>query len=39
MGCIGARGRTVAERYDGEALAADALQRHAKRKRWRGYAG
>jgi len=37
-GRIGARGRTVAERYDSEALAADALPRHAERKRRRGYA-
>jgi predicted DNA-binding WGR domain protein len=36
-GRIGARGRTVAERYDSEALATDALQRH-ERKRRRGYA-
>jgi predicted DNA-binding WGR domain protein len=37
-GRIGARGRIVAERYDSEALAADALQRQAERKRRRGYA-
>jgi predicted DNA-binding WGR domain protein len=36
-GRIGAQGRTVAERYDDQALAA-ALQRQAKRKRRRGYA-
>ena len=36
-GRIGARGRMVAERYDSEALAADALQRHADRKKRRGY--
>jgi hypothetical protein len=29
----------MAERYDSEALAADALQRHADRKRRRGYIG
>jgi predicted DNA-binding WGR domain protein len=37
-GRIGARGRIMAERYDSEALAADALQRQAARKRRRGYA-
>jgi predicted DNA-binding WGR domain protein len=37
-GRIGARGRMVAERYDNEALAAVASQRHAERKRRRGYA-
>ena len=36
-GRIGAHGRTVAERYDSEALAADALQRQAERKRRRRY--
>jgi len=36
-GRIGARGRMVAERYDSEALAADAMQRQAERKRRRGY--
>ena len=36
-GRFGARGRVVAERYDTEALAADALQRHAERKQRRGY--
>ena len=36
-GRIGAHGRTVAERYDTEALAAAALQRQAERKRRRGY--
>ena len=36
-GRIGARGRMVAESYDSEALAADALQRQAERKRRRGY--
>jgi predicted DNA-binding WGR domain protein len=36
-GRIGARGRMVAERYDSEALAADAMQRQAERKRQRGY--
>jgi predicted DNA-binding WGR domain protein len=37
-GRIGAHGRMVAEPYDSEALAAVALQRHAERKRRRGYA-
>ena len=37
-GRVGARGRIMAERYDSEALAADALQRQAARKRRRGYA-
>jgi predicted DNA-binding WGR domain protein len=37
-GRIGAQGRMVAERYDAEAPATDALQRHAERKRRRGYA-
>jgi predicted DNA-binding WGR domain protein len=36
-GRIGARGRMVVESYDSEALAADALQRQAERKRRRGY--
>jgi predicted DNA-binding WGR domain protein len=36
-GRIGAYGRMVAEPYDSEALAAVALQRHAERKRRRGY--
>jgi len=36
-GRIGASGRITAERYDTEALAADALRRHADRKRRRGY--
>jgi predicted DNA-binding WGR domain protein len=36
-GRIGARGRIMAKRYDSEALAADALQRHADRKKRRGY--
>ncbi len=36
-GRIGAQGRTVAERYDDEALAADALQRQAERKKRKGY--
>ncbi len=36
-GRIGARGRVVAERYDTEALAADALRRHAERKQRREY--
>ena len=37
-GRIGAHGRTVAERFDSEVLAAVALQRQADRKRRRGYA-
>jgi predicted DNA-binding WGR domain protein len=37
-GRIGARGRIMAERFDSEGLAADALQRQADRKRRRGYA-
>ena len=37
-GRIGARGRIVVEPYETEALAAAALQRHADRKRRRGYA-
>jgi predicted DNA-binding WGR domain protein len=36
-GRIGARGRMVAESYDNEVLATDALQRQADRKRRRGY--
>ena len=36
-GRIGAHGRIKAERYDNEALASDALQRQADRKRRRGY--
>ncbi len=36
-GRIGAYGRIKAERYDAEAPALDALQRHAERKRRRGY--
>ncbi|MGO9236217.1 MAG: WGR domain-containing protein [Methylocella sp.] len=36
-GRIGAHGRMVAEPYDSEALAADALQRHVECKRRRGY--
>jgi predicted DNA-binding WGR domain protein len=36
-GRIGAHGRTVAERFDSEPLAADALQRQAERKKRRGY--
>ena len=36
-GRIGAQGRIVAERYDNEVPALDALQRHAERKRRRGY--
>jgi predicted DNA-binding WGR domain protein len=37
-GRIGAQGRMVAESYESEDLAAVALQRHAERKRRRGYA-
>jgi predicted DNA-binding WGR domain protein len=37
-GRIGARGRIVVEPYETEALATAALQRHADRKRRRGYA-
>ena len=36
-GRIGTEGRSVAEFHDNEALAADALQRHADRKRRKGY--
>jgi len=36
-GRISAHGRMVAEPYDSEALGAVALQRHAERKRRRGY--
>jgi predicted DNA-binding WGR domain protein len=36
-GRIGARGQIKAERYDSEALALDALQRQAERKKRRGY--
>jgi predicted DNA-binding WGR domain protein len=36
-GRIGARGRIMAEHYDTEALAAEALQRQAEWKRRRGY--
>jgi predicted DNA-binding WGR domain protein len=36
---IGARELIMAERYDSEALAPDALQRRADRKRRRGYIG
>ncbi len=36
-GRIGTEGRSVAEFHDNEALAADAMQRHAERKRRRGY--
>jgi predicted DNA-binding WGR domain protein len=38
-GRIGAHGRLMAERYDAEAPALAALQRHAERKRRRGYRG
>ena len=38
-GRIGARGRVIAERYNSEALAADAMQKQADRKRRRGYTG
>jgi predicted DNA-binding WGR domain protein len=37
-GRIGAQGRMVAESYESEGLAAAAMQRHAERKRRRGYA-
>ena len=37
-GRIGTRGRIVDESYQSEALAADAMQRQAERKRRRGYA-
>jgi predicted DNA-binding WGR domain protein len=37
-GRIGARGRLVDESYDNEALATDAMQKQAARKRQRGYA-
>ena len=37
-GRIGARGRVMADRHDTEALAAAALQRHAERKKRKGYA-
>jgi predicted DNA-binding WGR domain protein len=36
-GRIGTQGRTVAERYDDEAIAAAALRRQADRKRRGGY--
>ncbi len=36
-GRIGTEGRSVAEFHDNEAIAADAMQRQAKRKRRRGY--
>ncbi len=36
-GRIGTEGRSVAEFHDSEALAAAAMQRHAERKRRRGY--
>ncbi len=36
-GRIGTEGRSVAEFHDNEAIAADAMQRHAERKRRRGY--
>ena len=36
-GRIGTRGRIVDESYQSEALAADAMQKHADRKRRRGY--
>ena len=37
-GRIGTRGRIVDESYQSEALATDAMQRQAERKRRRGYA-
>ncbi len=36
-GRIGTGGRIVDESYDSEALAADAMQKQAERKRRRGY--
>ncbi len=36
-GRIGTEGRSVAEFHDSEAVAADAMQRYAERKRRRGY--
>jgi predicted DNA-binding WGR domain protein len=36
-GRVGTHGRMVAESFETEALAAVALQRHAERKRPRGY--
>jgi predicted DNA-binding WGR domain protein len=36
-GRVGTQGRMVAESYESEAIAAVALQRHAERKRRRGY--
>jgi predicted DNA-binding WGR domain protein len=36
-GRIGTQGRSVGERFDGEAPALAALQNHAERKRRRGY--
>jgi len=36
-GRIGTEGRSIAEFHDNEALAADAMQRQAERKRRRGY--
>jgi Uncharacterized conserved protein len=36
-GRIGARGRVVAEHYESEAPALDALQKQAERKRRKGY--
>jgi predicted DNA-binding WGR domain protein len=36
-GRIGAFGRVVAEHYHSDTLATDAMQRHAERKKRRGY--
>lgn len=36
-GRIGTRGRIVDDSYESEAIAADAMQKHADRKRRRGY--
>ncbi len=36
-GRIGSRGRITAEHYESEAVAADAMQRQADRKKRRGY--
>jgi predicted DNA-binding WGR domain protein len=36
-GRIGTEGRSIAEFHDSEAIAADAMQKHANSKRRRGY--
>jgi predicted DNA-binding WGR domain protein len=36
-GRIGREGRSIAEFYDSEAIAANVMQRYAERKRRRGY--